>query len=122
MERKQITEMVCILDKSGSMHGREEDTIKNFNQMLKEQKKHTEQAYVTTALFSDQCSIFESHVPLCAAKELTEQEYYAEGNTALFDAIGRVFSEVSRRLDSAGEEVEERVLVFIITDGLDNAA
>lgn len=122
MEKRKITELVCILDQSGSMYGKEADTVESYNRMLGEQKEKEGEAFITTALFSDQCRILGSHIPLAQAAELTEREYFAEGNTALFDAIGQVFGEVSKKLQKEGEDAEERVLVFIITDGLENAS
>ena len=122
MEKRKITELVCILDQSGSMYGKEADTVESYNRMLGEQKEKGGEAFITTALFSDQCRILGSHIPLAQAAELTEREYFAEGNTALFDAIGQVFGEVSKKLQKEGEDAEERVLVFIITDGLENAS
>lgn len=122
MEKRQITELVCILDKSGSMYGKEEDTIGSYNRMLAEQKEKEGEAFITTALFSDTCRILGSHVPLEQAQELSTKEYFTEGNTALFDAVGQVFTEVGRRLDREGEDMEQKVLAFIITDGLENAS
>ena len=101
---------------------KEADTVESYNRMLGEQKEKEGEAFITTALFSDQCRILGSHIPLAQAAELTEREYFAEGNTALFDAIAQVFGEVSKKLQKEGEDAEERVLVFIITDGLENAS
>ncbi len=115
MKNNSIKEMICILDQSGSMYGREEDTIRSYNDMLKEQKQQEGEAYITTALFSDQCHILYRHMPIRQAEALTQMEYYAYGNTALFDAIGTVFEEVE-------PEKDEKVLVFIMTDGMENAS
>ncbi len=115
MKNSSIKEMICILDQSGSMYGKEEDTIRNYNDMLKKQKQQDGEAYITTALFSDQCHILYRHMPIRQAEALTHMEYYAYGNTALFDAIGTVFEGVK-------PEKNEKVLVFIITDGMENAS
>ena len=115
MQDGSIKEMICILDQSGSMYGKEQDTIRNYNHMLEEQKQQEGEAYITTALFNDQCHILCRHMPIRRAEALTPKEYYAYGNTALFDAIGTVFAE-------AETEKDEKVLVFIMTDGMENAS
>lgn len=119
MEKKKVTEMVCLLDKSGSMFGKEKDTIGSYNRMLKKQKAEEGEAYITMALFSDRCEVLYSHTPIEKAEFLTEKDYYTEGNTALFDAIGKVFAQVEAVSDN---EKEQKVLVFIITDGMENAS
>ena len=120
--KKKATEMVCILDRSGSMYKKRKDTIGSFNQMLEKQKREPGEAYITTALFSDQCDVLYSHTPIRETEELTEQDYYIGGNTALFDAIGKVFHQTDSLLEGREGDYEEKVLVFIITDGMDNAS
>ena len=120
--KKKATEMVCILDRSGSMYKKRKDTIGNFNQMLEKQKREPGEAYITTALFSDQCDVLYSHTPIRETEELTEQDYYIGGNTALFDAIGKVFHQTDSLLEGREGDYEEKVLVFIITDGMENAS
>lgn len=120
--KKKATEMVCILDRSGSMYKKRKDTIGSFNQMLEKQKREPGEAYITTALFSDQCDILYSHTPIRETEELTEQDYYIGGNTALFDAIGKVFHQTDSLLEGREGDYEEKVLVFIITDGMENAS
>lgn len=120
--KKKVTEMVCILDRSGSMYRKRKDTIGSFNRMIVEQKKEPGEAYVTTALFSDQCEVLYSHTPIREAEEMTERDYYIGGNTALFDAVGKVFHQTEEILKDREEEYEEKVLVFIITDGMENAS
>lgn len=122
MLKTKMIEMVCILDKSGSMYEKEKDTIASYNHMLEKQKEKEGEAYITTALFSDTCKILCSHAPLCQADALTEKNYYAEGNTALFDAIGKVFCQVEQVLEQYEKDREKKVFVFIITDGLENAS
>ena len=68
--KKKATEMVCILDRSGSMYRKRKDTIGSFNQMLERQKKESGEAFITTALFSDQCEVLYSHTPVREVKEL----------------------------------------------------
>ena len=120
--KKKATEMVCILDRSGSMYKKRKDTIGSFNQMLEKQKREPGEAYITTALFSDQCVVLYSHTPIRETEELTEQDYYIGGNTALFDAIGKVFHQTDSLLEGREGDYEEKVLVFIITDGMENAS
>lgn len=120
--KKKATEMVCILDRSGSMYKKRKDTIGSFNQMLEKQKREPGEAYITTALFSDQCDVLYSHTPIRETEELTEQDYYIGGNTALFDAIGKVFHQTDSLLEGREGDYEEKVLVFIITDGMENAS
>lgn len=120
--KKKATEMVCILDRSGSMYKKRKDTIGSFNQMLEKQKREPGEAYITTALFSDQCDVLYSHTSIRETEELTEQDYYIGGNTALFDAIGKVFHQTDSLLEGREGDYEEKVLVFIITDGMENAS
>ena len=120
--KKKATEMVCILDRSGSMYKKRKDTIGSFNQMLEKQKREPGEAYITTALFSDQCDVLYSHTPIRETEELTEQDYYIGGNTALFDAIGKVFHQTDSLLEGREGDYEEKVPVFIITDGMENAS
>ena len=120
--KKKATEMVCILDRSGSMYKKRKDTIGSFNQMLEKQKMEPGEAYITTALFSDQCDVLYSHTPIRETEELTEQDYYIGGNTALFDAIGKVFHQTDSLLEGREGDYEEKMMVFIITDGMENAS
>lgn len=120
--KKKATEMVCILDRSGSMYKKRKDTIGSFNQMLEKQKREPGEAYITTAFFSDQCDVLYSHTSIRETEELTEQDYYIGGNTALFDAIGKVFHQTDSLLEGREGDYEEKVLVFIITDGMENAS
>lgn len=122
MSKKKITEMICILDKSGSMYGKELDTIGSYNQMLKEQKEQPGEAYITTAFFSDHCQTVYRHMPIQEARPLTEKDYFTAGNTALFDAIGKVLTQTGQILSDQCGTCEENVLVFIITDGMENAS
>lgn len=122
MRKKKITEMVCVLDRSGSMYGKEKAAVNSYNAMLRKQKELEGMACITTALFSDRCDILYAHTPIGKARELTEKEYYTGGNTALFDALGKVFLQVDEVLGDREEEYEEKVLLFVITDGMENAS
>lgn len=87
MKNNNLTEIVFILDRSGSMSGLEQDTIGGYNSLLKRQKDEEGEAVVTTVLFDDQYEIVHDHADIKKVRELTEKEYYARGCTALLDAI-----------------------------------
>lgn len=99
--KKKATEMVCILDRSGSMYKKRKDTIGSFNQMLEKQKREPGEAYITTALFSDQCDVLYSHTPIRETEELTEQDYY---NRRKHSAVRRHRKSVSPDRQSPGRE------------------
>lgn len=121
--KKNLTEMVFILDRSGSMSYLENDTIGGFNSMIIKQKQEEGEAYVTTVLFDDQYKILHDHINIQDIPELTNQDYYARGMTALLDAIGRTVNSVGERLSNTPEEERpEKVIVVITTDGLENAS
>ena len=85
---KNLTEIVFILDRSGSMSGLESDTIGGFNAMLEKQKKEPGEAYVSTVLFDDQTEVLHDRVALEKVQPITDKEYYVRGCTALLDAVG----------------------------------
>lgn len=121
--KKNLTEMVFILDKSGSMSSLENDTIGGFNSMIAKQKQEEGEAYVTTVLFDDRYKMLHDHINIQDVPELTNQEYYARGMTALLDAVGRTVNSVGERLNNTPEEERpEKVIVIITTDGLENAS
>ena len=86
--KKGLTELVFILDRSGSMGGLESDTIGGFNGMLQKQKKEEGEANVTTVLFDDQIDMIHDRCPIGAVKPLTDEDYFVRGCTALLDAVG----------------------------------
>ena len=92
--KKNLTELVFILDRSGSMQGLEADTIGGFNAMLEKQKKEPGQAFVSTLLFDDQTQVIHDRVPLDRVKPMTERDYYVRGCTALLDAVGRAIHNI----------------------------
>lgn len=120
---KNLTEIVYILDRSGSMSGLEKDTIGGYNSFLEKQKKEDGDAVVTTVLFDDKYDIVHDHVDIKKVKPLTNKEYFARGMTALLDAIGKTINHVGNRhkyaLDS---EVPGKTIVVITTDGFENAS
>ncbi len=86
--KKGLTEIVFILDRSGSMSGLEKDTIGGFNSTIEKQKKEAGEAFVSTVLFDSEMEVLHDRVPLASVAPLTDREYYARGCTALLDAIG----------------------------------
>lgn len=121
--KKNLTEMVFILDRSGSMADLESDTIGGFNSMIEKQKKETGDAYVTTVLFDDAYEILHDHINIQDIKPITENEYYARGMTALLDAVGKTINSVGSRLSETPEdERPEKVIFVITTDGFENAS
>lgn len=121
--KKNVTELVFILDKSGSMAGLEADTIGGFNAMLKKQQKAVGEAYVTTALFDHRYELLHDRINVRGISPMTDKEYKVGGTTALLDAIGFTIQKminVQKRTSEA--ERAEKVLFVITTDGLENAS
>ena len=90
--RENLTEMVFVLDRSGSMSGLAADTIGGFNELIEKQKKIEGDAYVTTVLFDHEYEVLHDHVALKDVAPLTDKEYFARGSTALLDAVGRTIN------------------------------
>ena len=121
--KTKTTELVFILDRSGSMSGLEEDTIGGFNSMLKKQKKEEGDALVTTVLFDDRYVLLHDRFDIRGVRPMTEKEYFVEGSTALLDAMGRTISKIANVRKNGGEENRaEKVVFVIITDGMENAS
>ena len=121
--KNNITEMIFILDRSGSMTGLEGDTIGGFNSMIAKQKKEPGEAFVSTVLFDHETEVIHDRVKLSEIPELTEKEYFTRGSTALLDAMGssiRHIINVHRSMNP--KEVPENVVFVIITDGQENAS
>ena len=118
-----ITELVFILDRSGSMGGLEKDTIGGFNAMLDKQKQEKGQARVTTALFDNSYELLHDRLDLQAVMPITDQDYYVRGSTALLDAIARSVMKVDSVMKATTEQFRpDKVLFVIITDGMENAS
>ncbi len=118
-----ITEMVFILDRSGSMGGLESDTIGGFNSMIKEQKGKKGEAYVTTILFDNKVETLHNRLPIKKVKPITEKDYFVRGTTALLDAVGSAVAKVdAARKDMAKKDIPAHTVFVITTDGLENAS
>ena len=118
-----MTELVFILDRSGSMSGLEQDTIGGFNSMIRKQKQQAGAALVSTVLFNNHCQVLHDRVPLEQVQPMTEHEYYACGTTALLDAVGGAIKHIGMVHKYARpEDRPEKTLFVITTDGLENAS
>lgn len=121
--KKNLTEIVFIIDRSGSMHGLEADTIGGFNSMIEKQKHDEGEAFVSTILFSNFSEVLHDRVDLNDIKDLTEKDYTAGGCTALLDAIGGAIKHIGNIHKYARpEDVPENTLFVITTDGMENAS
>jgi len=121
--KKNITELVFILDKSGSMAGLEADTIGGINAMLKKQQKAEGEAIVTTVLFDHQMEVLHDRINVKGISPLSEKDYQVCGTTALLDAIGFTIQKiVNVQKRTSEEERAEKVLFVITTDGMENAS
>ncbi len=121
-KQKSTTELVFILDKSGSMNGLETDTIGGFNSMIEKQKNQRDECYVTTVLFNHEMEILHDRVKIDEIPLMTDDEYSVDGMTALYDAIGFTIQKlpVDKSDDSLNEK--QKVLFVIITDGYENSS
>ena len=121
--KKNLPELVFILDASGSMAGLEQDTIGGFNGMIEKQKKEPGEAYVSTVIFASQSKVFHDRVPIARVEPLTDRQYAVGGCTALLDAIGGAIHHIGNVHKYAREEdVPEHTLFVITTDGMENAS
>ena len=121
--KKGLTELVFILDRSGSMSGLESDTIGGYNGLLEKQKQEEGEAVITTVLFDDHYELLHDRINLRGVAPITEKEYFVRGSTALLDAIGKTISKIGNaQKHTAEEERAERVLFVITTDGMENAS
>ena len=117
------TELVFILDKSGSMAGLEADTVGGFNAMIEKQKKLDGKVYVSTVLFSSRSEVLHDRCDITDIRPLTEEEYQVGGGTALLDAIGGAVRHIGNIHKYArAEDVPVRTMFVITTDGMENAS
>ena len=118
-----ITELVFILDRSGSMGGLESDTIGGFNALLEKQKKQDGKAYVSTVLFDHEIEVLHDRLPIDEVEPLTDKDYTVRGCTALLDAIGKSVRHIGNIHKYARpEDVPAHTMFVITTDGMENAS
>ena len=121
--KKNLTEIVLILDRSGSMAGLEDDTIGGFHAMIQKQKAEAGEAYVSTVLFDNVSKVIHDRVDIQRVAPLTRKEYYVRGCTALLDAVGQAIHHIRNVHKYAREEDRPEKTVFVITtDGMENAS
>jgi uncharacterized protein YegL len=121
--KKELTEIVFILDRSGSMGGLESDTIGGYNAMLEKQKAAPGQAIVSTVLFDDRCEVLHDRLDIKTIAPMSDKEYFVRGCTALLDAVGGAIHHIGNIHKYAREEDRpEKTLLVITTDGMENAS
>lgn len=121
--RKGLTEIVFILDRSGSMSGLEADTIGGYNSMLEKQKKEEGEAVMSTVLFDDNADVIYDRKSIADIQPITEKEYYVRGCTALLDAVGGAIHHIGHvQKELPEDEKPEKTLFIITTDGMENAS
>ncbi|MBR4878654.1 MAG: VWA domain-containing protein [Clostridia bacterium] len=118
-----LTELVFIIDRSGSMHGLEADTMGGFNSMIERQKHSDGDVLVSTILFNDKTEIIHDRVSINSVRPLSERDYFASGSTALLDAIGYAINHIGGiHKYSRNEDVPHKTLFVITTDGMENSS
>ncbi len=121
--KKNLTELVFILDKSGSMSGLEKDTIGGYNSLMEKQRKLDGECVITTVLFDNRYELLHDRIDLRAVTPITEKEYFVGGATALLDAVGRTIHKIAAVQEHTAEEYRAgKVMFVIITDGEENAS
>ena len=121
--KENLTELVFILDRSGSMEGLEADTIGGFNAMIRKQQAQPGEVYVSTVLFDHESQVLHDRIPLSEVPQMTEHDYVVGGCTALLDAIGGAIKHISNIHKYARpEDVPAHTMFVITTDGMENAS
>lgn len=121
--KKGLTELVFILDKSGSMGGLEKDTIGGFNAMLAKQKSIEGECHITTVLFDNDCVLLHDRIDIKAVSPISDKEYSVGGSTALLDAIGKTIHKIGNAQKHTADDYRaEKVMFVIITDGEENSS
>ena len=121
--KSNLTELVFILDRSGSMGGLESDTIGGFNSMLTKQQTEPGECRITTVLFDNQYEVLHDRIDIKAVSPITDKEYFVRGNTALLDAVGTTINKIGGVQKNTAEDYRaDNVLFVITTDGMENAS
>jgi len=121
--KKNLTELVFILDRSGSMAGLEDDTIGGFNALVEKQRTEPGEALISTVLFDNESEVIHDRVALERVPAMTRKDYYVRGCTALLDAVGSAIHHIGNVHKYAREEdVPEKTMFVITTDGMENAS
>ncbi len=121
--KKNLTELVFILDKSGSMYGLVSDTIGGYNSMLAQQRKEEGECTITTVLFDNNYELLHDRIDIRAVSDITEREYVIGGSTALLDAIGKTIEKIDNAQQHTAEDFRAgKVMFVIITDGYENSS
>lgn len=120
---EEMTELVFVLDKSGSMAGLESDTVGGFNALITKQKKESGDARVTTVLFNHGYELLHDRIPLKGISPVTEKEFEVSGTTALLDAVGATIQKIRNVHEQTSEQERSKKVIFVITtDGMENAS
>jgi len=121
--KKGFTELVFILDRSGSMSGLESDTIGGYNGLLEKQRREVGEAIITTVLFDDKYELLHDRINIAGVAPITASDYYVRGCTALLDAVGKTILKISNaQSHTIEDERPEKTLVVITTDGMENSS
>ena len=115
LPQDQNLDLIFLIDRSGSMYGSEKDTMGGFNSFIEKERKKEFNTTVTTILFDHEYEILYKRTPINDVKELTSEEYYVRGSTALLDAIGKTITTLDK-------EIDNKVLFVIMTDGMENSS
>lgn len=118
-----LTEIVFLLDRSGSMSGMEQDTIGGYNNFIKSQKGEVGKANLTTVLFDNYYEVLHDRINITKVKPMTHKEYFVRGSTALLDAVGKTIQSITQQIDKTEKEKQPTKVLFVITtDGMENSS
>lgn len=121
--KKDLTEVVFILDRSGSMSGLEKDTIGGFNSLIDKQRREPGEAVVSLVLFNEEMKVVHDRMDIKQVGKLTSEEYYATGCTALLDAVGSTIKRIMKtQTEINDDDKPEKTIIIITTDGLENSS